>query len=348
MTNSALDPDDAPAWLAMNIGLNRTPGLNVLAGIETDDCAILEAPSPLIVLTTDYVNATPISLQLGLASMSGLGRYLVNANLADLCGSGARPAALLVSIMWNRSSPREEFEELMRGADSAASECSVRIIGGDTKLGSRSAYAATAIGFADDETQLFIKSRATPGDGVWVSGPLGSCAAAVLGCAMPEMSPAWRTWAEGAIVRPTLPLAISRKAASLRMGAAGTDISDGLGADLNDLCNASGVGVEITAEAIPLAPEAEAVARSLAVPGYRMAFTIGGDLQFLITASARYEKRLQEIGLVKIGAVHADPGHRVIIDSSDTRVPLPTAGHRDGRGLTFHEEIKYLLKAEQQ
>ena len=348
MIISALDPDDAPAWLAMNVGINRVPALNVLAGIDADDCAILEAPSPLIVLTTDYVNATPISLQLGLASIYDIGRYLVNANLADLCGSGARPAALLVSVMWDRSSPREEFEELMRGADSAASECSVRIIGGDTKLGPKSAYAATAIGFADDESELFIKSRATPGDGVWVSGTLGSCAAAVLGFAMPEMSPAWRTWAEAAIVRPTLPLAISRQVASLRMGAAGTDISDGLGADLNDLCNSSGVGVEITAGAIPLAPEAEAVARSLAVPGYRMAFTIGGDLQFLVTASARYEKNLHEIGLVKIGSVHADPSHRIIIDSSNKRVPLPSAGHRDSRGLTFHEEIQYLLEAEEQ
>src|SRR6266568_3180532 len=165
---AGLDPDGKIAWLSGAVGTALRQPYSLIAGIGDDDCAVIDlAGQPILVATSDYVNANPIMLSLGIGSYFDVGRYLVNSNLADLCGSGAEPVAILTSIMWDRSQPEAEFEQLMKGAKAAATSAGVAIVGGDTKLSSRAAYCAVGIGTAKARSHLFLKGRARPGDGVW-------------------------------------------------------------------------------------------------------------------------------------------------------------------------------------
>src|SRR5450759_3739949 len=75
----------------------------VLAGAGQDDCGIIRLGHEIVVISTDYVNAHPIGLELGISSFRDLGHYLVTCNLSDLLGSGAKPIAILISIMWSRT-----------------------------------------------------------------------------------------------------------------------------------------------------------------------------------------------------------------------------------------------------
>ena len=317
----------------------------LIAGVGKDDCAIFDLDSrSIVVATSDYVNARPIMMELGVGTHEDLGRYLVNSNLADLCGSGADPLAILISVMWNRNDPETAFEAFMWGAKAAAEAAGASIVGGDTKLSSHAAYCAVAIGIVQDRSQLFLKERAQSGDGVWVSGSLGGCAAAALGWEEASLGGAWRHWAGEALTRPRLPLITAREASRLGMNAAGTDISDGLGADLSGLCDVSGVGVEVDAGAIPLEPQSHSVAALAGVPPYALAFTVGGDLQFIICADDRYSGHLQHLGLARIGTIHADPGHRKLLGADGALTDLPSQGHRDVRQMTFHDEVAHLLR----
>jgi len=342
---AGIDPDGKISWLGAMIGAALQPPFELIAGIGDDDCAVVGLGGrSILVVTSDYVNAQPIILTLGIGSYFELGRYLVNCNLADLCGSGAEPVAILTSIMWNREEPESGFEELMQGAKAAATVAGAAIVGGDTKLSSRAAYCAVAVGTAKTRSHLFLKGRARAGDGVWVSGDVGSCAAAVFGWDQQSTSHAWREWARGAMANPVLPLRLAREASALAMDAAGTDLSDGLGADLASLCDASNVGVEITAQAIPIDAQVQVVSAQMGVPSYAFAFTVGGDLQFIIGAGNRYSARLEALGLVRIGTIHADPAHRKLVNADGTLTDLPSVGHRDAHAMTFRDEVGHLLR----
>jgi thiamine-monophosphate kinase len=339
-----IDPDGKISWLNDMIGSTLQPPFELMAGIGDDDCAVFDLGGrPILIITSDYVNAQPMILTLRIGSYFELGKYLVNCNLADLCGSGAEPVAILTSIMWNREEPESGFEQFMQGAKTAASAAGVAIVGGDTKLSSHAAYCAVAVGAAETRSNLFLKGRARAGDGVWVSGNVGSCAAAVFGWNQQPASSEWREWARGAVANPELPLRLAREASALAMDAAGTDLSDGLGADLASLCNTSNVGVEIIAGAIPTDVHVSVASAQLGAPPYAFAFTVGGDLQFILCADDRYSASLEGIGLVRIGTIYADPAHRKLVTANGTQTDLPSIGHRDAHAMTFRDEVGYLL-----
>lgn len=342
---ASVDPDGKISWLRTEIGTSLRPPHHLIAGIGDDDCAVLElAHGSILVATTDYVNANPIMFTFAVGSYFELGRYLVNTSLADLCGSGAVPVAVLTSIMWDRSKSEAEFDQLMQGAKAAAAAANAAIVGGDTKLSSSAAYCATGIGTARTQSHLFLKARARSGDGVWVSGNIGSCAAAVYGWDLQASNEEWREWAREAMANPTLPLGLARGASTLAMDASGTDLSDGLGFDLTSLCDTSKVGVEIAAGAIPFDPHVAALSAQLGVPPHAFAFTVGGDLQFILCANEHYFSHLDALGMVRIGTIHPDPTYRKLVGTNGALTELPTGGHRDVRAMTFRDEVGYLLQ----
>lgn len=334
-----LDPDGIGPTLKAIFGPRAPAG--TLASVGTDDCAILDLGGTILVLTSDFVNAAPIGLELGLASFEDLGYYLVASNLSDLLGSGASPVGLLVNVMWDRNLSSEQFMQLLSGIEDACRLFGTAVLGGDTKLSRRGLVLnATAIGTASSSGQLFLQSRARIGDGIWVSGTLGSCAAAVIGIDEGIDDQTWQAWARGAITRPRLPLGESRAIASLELSPGGVDLSDGLAADLSRLADESGVGIELRLDEIPTAPEADLVARRLNLHPSSFALTVGGDLQFAVTVPGN-EEALIAAGMVRIGRV-VDACSSVLI-GRHREYPMPDQGHRDIRGETFTDEIRGLI-----
>jgi len=193
-----------PSWLSRLWPASKySPFL--LAGINDDDCAIIRWDDDLLVVTTDYLNSSPIAVQLGIADESILGRLVVAANVADLLSTGATPRALLVGLTMPRDSTVSEYKRLMKGVKREADTLSLPVVGGDSKLGKELAIFAVAVGSASDKRELFPKNSARPGDSLWVSGELGACSAAVLGLSSGNLSPTMHNWAIKALTRPSLP-----------------------------------------------------------------------------------------------------------------------------------------------
>lgn len=337
-----LDPDAMPAWLSqLRIARGKT---TIVAGIDDDDCAVLRWGQGLLVITTDYLNAHPIATELGLGSIKDLGRLNVLANLSDLCGSGADPRAFLSAVTMPRDSSVADFEELMSGVFDEASNWDVPVVGGDTKLGTSMAVLGVAVGAAESESHLFLKNRALPGDGIWCSGNLGSCSAAVLGIRDAHTSLSFQNWAQSAILRPTLPLAKSRSVSQAKIGHGGIDISDGLGNDLHRLAAASQVGLVIYADRIPIAKETAELASILQIPSWGFAFGSGGDMQFVVTASPTATNLMEQIGMVWFGEVVAKQ-ELTLLDAAGRAMRLPKGGHRDARKMDFATEIRMLVSS---
>jgi thiamine-monophosphate kinase len=335
---SNFDPDLMPKWVATF--WERQKYKNVVAGINDDDCAVIKVGSEEIIISVDYLNANPIALELGIGSFKQLGKLLVAANLSDLCGTGAKPIGFLTAIMLNKEAAnKSEFIQFMKGVKKELIKHDVPLIGGDTKLGNSNCFCGVAIGKKEKGTTLFLKNGATPGDNIWVSGNLGSVAAAIDGLQKQIMSAAWNRWAIKRIISPSIPLNKSRKISKILDIHSGTDLSDGLGADLFALCNASKVGAIIEVDKIPIAHQVKEIAKKRKTDAWKYSLTIGGDFQFIVTAHRHMN--LKKIGCTKIGRITKKK--KLALKINRTYYPLPTKGHSDYGIVNFKQEIDSLL-----
>jgi thiamine-monophosphate kinase len=336
---SILDPDEMPPWLATV----WPPRNGVSAGINDDDCAVLELSGRHLVVTTDFLNASPIVVQLRLGEYFELGRLVVASNVADLISTGVRPEGLLIGAMLPRGTAREAFVQLIEGVAYEVERWSTTVVGGDTKLGDSLALYGTAFGSTESPQHLLLKCRAQPGDLLFVSGPIGSCNAAVLGLQSGVDQDRLSSWCREAITEPQLPLEAMVNIGSSGLAHAGFDLSDGLGADLEKLCVASGVGVVLRASAIPVAENAQIIAKALGVPSWALAFGGGGDFQIVISAPADSAGSIRASGFHEIGYLTSDRELCLELSNGERR-PLPRLGHRDVRGGDFRSEVEELVR----
>jgi len=237
------------------------------------------------------------------------------AALSDLAAVAATPAGVLVALSTPSSEPIESLVELMAGVGAAAMACQSTVVGGDLSTGGALSLAVTVLGRAERPVR---RVGARPGDGLWVTGMLGGARAAL------------RSWQGGrepppaARARFARPMARIREASWLasRGATAMIDLSDGLAGDAHHLARASGVGLAVDLEAIPVDP---------AVAGaepWRDAAAGGEDYELLVTLPPTFaagEQLVVETGtrLTRIGTVTTPPQ----VDFAWRGTPLTFAGY---------------------
>jgi thiamine-monophosphate kinase len=332
------NPDEMPKLISKFWNIKKYK--NVLTGINEDDCAVIKIGSEQLVVSTDYLNANPIALEFGIGTFKDLGRLLVAANLSDLCGSGAKPIGFLASVMFRKKEASEKnFLLLMAGIKLELSKYKIPLLGGDTKLGNSNSFCGTALGIKEKGTKLFLKNGAKPGDNIWVSGNIGSVAAAIDILQENEVRGSLINWAKNKIIVPNIPLKKSRLIAKSKAANSGTDLSDGLGSDLATLCTASNVGAIIDVANIPLENQVVEIANQKKVDAWKYAFTIGGDFQFIITANKN--KDFRRCGLKKIGQIYKE--RKLQIAVKNEIYELSPMGHTDYNIRNFKNEVSKLI-----
>jgi len=315
----------------------------IVAGVGEDDCGVIRLGRTLLVVSVDFVNATPIAEQLGLGAERVIGRLAVAATLADLLGSGADPRALMVAVTAPHGYPESCFKELMLGTRLEARRWNVPIVAGDTKLGKGRAVLTCGVGTSESDRHLFLANRAKVGDAIFASGYLGTCAAATYIASRSRASKSVPKWARLAITVPQLPVDRSRALRRLAVANGGIDISDGLAADLRRMCAASHVGAVLDADAIPIHPRIHSVARLAGVAPWTFSLASGGDFQFIVTVPFRKSRSVENLGFKKIGEVTS--GGQVLLKHGrgTALTRLPKVGHRDRSGQTFAQEIRQII-----
>lgn len=242
------------------------PADRVLVG-PGDDCAVLAAPDGRTVLTTDMMVHGP-DFRFAWSSPEDLGWKAAATNLSDVAAMGARPTALLVALAVPSHTPvttLERFADGLRdGCAALAPGCGV--VGGDLSTSPTFTVTITAVGDLEGRAPV-LRSGARPGNALAVAGDLGTAA---LGLALlfrhgvntagePDASAvaAWLRRADGhdreAVARQRRP--VPPIAAGVAAAAAGAtamlDLSDGLAIDAGRLADASGVTVDLDADAVP-------------------------------------------------------------------------------------------------
>jgi thiamine-monophosphate kinase len=167
-----------------------------------------------------------------------VGRKAMAVNLSDMAAMAGRPVAAVVSVGLARQGGRALAEELYRGLREVADSFDTALVGGDTNSWDGPlVISVTVLGEATLRGPV-RRSGARPGDWLLATGPFGG---SVRGKHL-DFTPR---------VREALRL---HEAADLH---AMIDVSDGLAADVNHLCEESRCGAVLRAEAIPIAAAAQ-------------------------------------------------------------------------------------------
>ncbi len=275
------------AWLRA-----RTPADPRVRIGPGDDCAALAPPARELLVTTDML-MDGTDFVLSEVGPRRAGRKAMAVNLSDIAAMAGTPTAAVVSVALpllasgGRQPPVASLaQELYLGLRDVADAFGVALVGGDTNSWNGPlVISVTALGEATPRGPV-RRNGARPGDWLFVTGPLGG---SILGHHL-DFTPR---------VREALLL---HEAVNLR---AMLDISDGLAADLNHICEESACGAVLVADAIPISDAARALSRTSGKTPLQHALGDGEDFELVFAVSPEDgEKLLREPpipGLAKIG-----------------------------------------------
>jgi thiamine-monophosphate kinase len=300
-------------WLRAN--LPASPHLRFGVG---DDAAVLDwAHGRDMVVTTDAVT-DGVDFILSEVGPGPAGHKALGVNLSDLAAMAAEPVAAVVSLVLPRNGARgltalELAIELYRGMLPLANKFDLAIAGGDTNTWDGPlAISVTAMGRVGERGPL-LRSGARPGDHILVTGSLGG---SILGRHL-HVEPRVR---EALLLHERYELH------------AGMDISDGLALDASRMAAASGCGVALRLDAVPISQDAQRLAATTGRPGIEHALGDGEDFELLIAAAPDVAEQIvrdQPLGvqITNIGACVAEQGLWNIDDTGELR-PLPILGYQ--------------------
>jgi thiamine-monophosphate kinase len=302
-------------------------GRRLLVDIGDDAAAWMQGEACLVA-TTDML-AEGVHFDLSFSTWRDLGWKALAANLSDIAAMGAKPEWAFASIGLRPDTPAADVAELYAGMQDLALPMGCSIAGGDT-IAVRTdqiinVLVVGSIPAAEADT-LLRRDRGRVGDVVAVTGTLGGSAAG-LHVLQGQQERTGVAALLDAHLRPQPRIEPGRLLRKVGVRCA-MDVSDGLLADLEKLCERSGCGAEVHAELIPAHPEM--VAR---FPDHALEWAAAGgeDYELLFTASeqviAAAHASLDHLGVpvTSIGRLTEKAGVR-LLDAKGSELPLSRRG----------------------
>ena len=235
------------------------PAFDNAALRKLDDQAVLEVGGSRVAFTTDSFVVTPLFFPGG-----NIGELAVNGTVNDLAMSGAMPVGLSAAYIVEEGLAMEELARVVDAMAQAASAAGVPIVTGDTKVVNRHSadkLFVTSSGIGLVPTGITIAaSNARPGDVILLSGSVADHGMAV-------MAQREALEIEGEIRSDTQ--ALHRLVAAMLAAGEVHVLRDptrgGLATSLCEIAEASGIGIEIEARAVPVRDEVRAACELLGI-----------------------------------------------------------------------------------
>jgi thiamine-monophosphate kinase len=299
----------APSWVLVGPG---------------DDAAVIEPePRTADVLTTDAL-VEGIHFDRRFCPPDAIGHKALAVNLSDLAAMGAIPRAALLSLVLPGELPSADVDGLLDGLLALAARHQVALVGGNiTRSPGPLVVDVTAIG-AVAPRRVLRRSGAQPGDEVYLTGTIGRGAAGL------------QSFREGAdladaqahYLRPEPRVRAGVLLGRNRAATACMDLSDGLADAVRQVAAASGVGMAIRADVLPIQDAVrDWFVQRRADPAIA-ALAGGDDYELLFTSRPSHRGRLRAVrshvanlAITKIGVV--TKGRDVVLTTAAGEQELP-------------------------
>ena len=271
---------------------NRASGL--IAGIG-DDCAVLRIPAAHDTLITTDFSLEGVHFRRDWHSPEFIGHRCLTRGLSDIAAMGGQPAAIFLSLGLPAATPTRWVDGFLNGLLRLADNHNVPLAGGDTTQSPDRIVADIAVLGSAPKGRAVLRSGARPGDRIYVTGVLGGAAAdidALYKGFSKTRNHQKATWPEPRID-------IGRSLRERKIASAMIDISDGLSTDLLHICEESGVGARLIANAIPRAERARCKV------DFQFALHGGDSYELLFTAHQRVRvpQTIEGVQVSEIGEI---------------------------------------------
>jgi hydrogenase expression/formation protein HypE len=277
-------------------------------GGPLNDAAVIDVAGARLAFTTDSFVVSPLQFPGG-----DIGELAVNGTVNDLAMMGAQPLAISLAFVIEEGLPLTELATITASAARAARAAGTQIVTGDTKVVGRGCadrlFVNTAgIGVVPDGVAPSADA-ARPGDVVLVSGPIGLHGVAIMSVREGlefEVEITSDTQALNRLVAAVL--AVEPRVRVLRDPTRG-----GLSSALNEIAEASGVGMVLDEGAIPVPDPVRAACEMLGLDplhvaneGKLVAVVPAGSADAVLAAMREVP---EGVGAARIGEVVAEhPG----------------------------------------
>ena len=305
--------------LASVLGADAPPDL--VAGIG-EDAAAWRLGGEVLLATTDTMVAGVHFLP-GRVPWPDVGWKALAANLSDIAAMGGTPLFALVTLGLPVDQQEDDIEALYAGLAECARCYGVTVAGGDIVRAGETFVSIALLGRAelrDGEPLLLRRDGAREGDLIAVTGTLGDSAAGLQ--RVREGAPA----ADALVQRhlrpqPRLAAGIAAVRAGIRCG---IDVSDGLLQDTGHICEMSGLGAELDADALPLCA---ALRQAYPDDALRHAASGGEDYELvLIGPRGSLEAIRTDVPLTVIGRMVAGAPRARLLDGDGRERAFEKAG----------------------
>ncbi len=224
-----------------------------------EDCSVLDFGEYACVVSTDPITG----------ASNEIGRLAVHISCNDVAANGVEPFGLLFTILAPEGTTLEVLQDIVRQAAEEAASLKVEIIGGHTEITpavNRIVVSTTAIGRAAKD-RVVTSSGAKPGDYIILTKWAGLEGTAIIAH---DFEKRLRGRMDDALLESAQAMMghISVVKEGMMAGETGAtamhDVTEGgvLGA-LWELAEASGVGLRIYRDKIPVRPETRAICEEL-------------------------------------------------------------------------------------
>jgi thiamin-phosphate kinase len=259
---------------------------SILKAPPGDDAALLASiRHPVITTDTQKEN---IHFRLDWQTLEEVGRKSVEITFSDLAASYARPLALFVNLSLPSHMTDAMSESLYTGISDAITRYGAVLGGGNISAGKEFSIDLFAVG--EGNPDIFpLRSAGMPGDGLYVTGPIG-LAAAGLSCLksretmFPELVEKFKA--------PRARLDAARILADHRVQCV-MDISDGLAGDAGHIAEASHVSIVFDLTGFKIDPLLEVYCRKNSLDPHLIMLSGGEDYELLFSCRPEVFERIR-------------------------------------------------------
>lgn len=292
------------------------PGLGQASpGGPAQDAAVLPLGEVDLVMSTDSFVVSPLFFPGG-----DIGSLAVHGTVNDVAMMGAEPFALSVAFVIEEGFPLDDLRRVAESVGRAAAAAGVPVVTGDTKVVGRGAADGLFVNTTGIGRRLpgaaVSADAARPGDVVLLSGPIGLHGTTVL-------STREGLGFEADIASDTRPL---HRLVRAMVAAVGPDLHvlrdptrGGLASVVNELAEASAVGIELDETVLPVPP---AVAAACDILGLDPMHVANEGCLVAIVAADRADELLAVMRSLPEGAGAVQVG--TVVDSTPGQVTVRT------------------------
>jgi thiamine-monophosphate kinase len=288
----------------------QTPRRRGIAAGIGDDCAILQIPAGHQTLVTTDFSLEGIHFRREWHPPDVVGHRCLTRGLSDIAAMGGIPIAAFLSLAIPPDLPPRWIDQFVKGLFKLADGCSVSLAGGDTAQSPGKILADIVVVGSVPKGKAIRRSGARAGDRIYVTGAVGGAAAALK---LLFSGSKLRLADYPSHFHPIPRIEVGRFLREKGLASSMIDLSDGLSTDLAHICEESGVGAEIRADAVPRAKigkPARQVELEYGLHG-------GDDYELLFTApgSKRIPSKIAGVDITQIG--HITRAKRLVLLNSE-------------------------------